>query len=103
MAKTIFPAYLQDFVSPARKITIAWQQLLLALYNRTGGPEGSPSGWGTPTGTTSPATFNANPAFVVSNPPTQAEVQAIATQVNTISQRLGQLITDQLNSGQLSP
>lgn len=102
--KTIFPAYLQPFVDGKfLRITTAWQQLLLALYNRTGGAAGPPSGWVAPTGVGSSATFNMNAAFPVSNPPTQAEVQAIAAQVVILQKRLGQLIIDQLNSGQIGP
>lgn len=51
-------------------------------------------GWVDPTGTGSRATFNMDWTQSVSSPPTQAEVQAIVTQVSVLSKRLGQLELD---------
>lgn len=58
--------------------------------------------YGFPTGSTSRATFAAYSAPVISNPPTQAEVQAIANALQTIMQRVAALITDLKNNGNLS-
>lgn len=51
-------------------------------------------GWVDPTGAGSRATFDMNLAFPVSNPPTQAEVTALAAQVVILQKRLGQLELD---------
>jgi hypothetical protein len=50
--------------------------------------------WVDPTGTLARTTFAAVSSFTVSNPPTQAEVQAIADHVVILSQRLAALVTD---------
>ena len=52
------------------------------------------TGWATPIGTGSRAAINGSFTTAVSNPPTQAQVQAIETQVEALSQGLAQLITD---------
>jgi hypothetical protein len=52
------------------------------------------SGWGTPSGTLARTTFAAYAGQTVSNPPTQAEVQAIDDALVIVSRRLAALITD---------
>ncbi|QZP07773.1 hypothetical protein [Caenibius sp. WL] len=50
--------------------------------------------WGSPTGTASRAAFATYTAPVVSDPPTQAEMQALANHVQTLSRTLKALIDD---------
>lgn len=50
--------------------------------------------WGTPSGTLSRTTFAAYSGQNVSNPPTEAEVQAIDDHVEILSRRMAALITD---------
>lgn len=50
--------------------------------------------WGTPTGTFARTTFAAYAGQTVSNPPTQAEMQALDDAVKANSQRLAALISD---------
>lgn len=52
------------------------------------------SNWAAATGTASRATFATYTAPVISNPPTQAEVQAIADAVQVLSQRAKAIIDD---------
>lgn len=52
------------------------------------------TGWGTPSSTLARTTFATYAGAVISNPPTQAEVQAINDALVIVSQRLGALITD---------
>jgi hypothetical protein len=52
------------------------------------------STWIGPTGTASRATFATYNAPTVSNPPTQAEVQAVADALQTISRHMKALIDD---------
>jgi hypothetical protein len=59
----------------------------LSLYNVQ-------NGWGTPTGTLARTTFAAYAGQTVSNPPTQAEVQAIDDALVIASRRLAALVTD---------
>lgn len=49
-------------------------------------------GWGAPTGTASKAAFATYAAPVVSNPPTQAEMQALADHAQLLSQHLAATI-----------
>lgn len=58
--------------------------------------------WVSPTGTFSRAGFVAYAGQSVSNPPTQAEVQAIDDQVKEHSQRLAALIADLRTAGVLA-
>lgn len=51
-------------------------------------------GWGVPSGTLARTTFATYAGQTVSNPPTQAEVQAIDDALVIVSRRLGALITD---------
>ena len=53
------------------------------------------TGWSAATGTSSKATFATYTAPAISNPPTQAEVQALANHVQVLSQRL-KAVTDGL-------
>ena len=50
------------------------------------------TGWVAPTGTASKATFATYAASTISNPPTQAEVQAIANHLQVLSQHMKALI-----------
>lgn len=58
--------------------------------------------YGTPTGTLSRATFASYTAPTISNPPTQAEVQAVANALQAVSQTLAALITDMEANGNLT-
>lgn len=58
--------------------------------------------WVDATGTLSRATFAAYAGQTVSNPPTQAEVQAIDDHVKVLSQRLAALINDLRSIGALT-
>lgn len=59
----------------------------LSVYN-------AQSGWATPAGTLDRAGFTSYNGQAISNPPTQAEVQAIDDAVVLVSQHLAALITD---------
>jgi hypothetical protein len=52
------------------------------------------SGYGAPSGTLDRTTFATYAAPTVSNPPTQAEVQALANAVQALSRHLAAVITD---------
>lgn len=52
------------------------------------------SGWDTPTGTLERTTFATYTAPTITNPPTQAEVQAIANHLQVLSRRLAALVSD---------
>jgi hypothetical protein len=52
------------------------------------------TGWGTPSGTLARTTFASYAGQTISNPPTQAEVQALDDAVVIVSRRLAALITD---------
>lgn len=54
------------------------------------------AGWGTPSGTLARTTFATYAGQTISNPPTQAEVQAIDDALVIVSRRFGALITDLL-------
>lgn len=54
------------------------------------------TGWGTPSGTLARSTFATYAGQTISNPPTQAEVQAIDDALVIASRRLAALITDLL-------
>lgn len=58
--------------------------------------------WAAPTGTASRSTFATYAAPVISNPPTQAEVQAVADATQANSQRLKALIDDLQANGALT-
>lgn len=58
--------------------------------------------WATPTGTFDRTTFAAYAGQTVSNPPTQAQVQAIDDAVKLISQHLAALISDLRANGVLA-
>lgn len=69
----------------------------------TGQISATPAGtYGTPTGTLSRASFATYTAPVISNPPTQAEVQAIADALQAVSRTLAALITDLEANGNLT-
>jgi hypothetical protein len=59
----------------------------LSIYNLQ-------TGWGTPSSTLDRTTFATYAGQTISNPPTQAEVQAIDDALVIVSQHLGALITD---------
>lgn len=52
------------------------------------------SGWSGPTGTAERSAFATYTAPTISNPPTQAEVQAVANAVQVISRHMKALIDD---------
>lgn len=54
------------------------------------------TGWGTPSGTLARTTFASYAGQTISNPPTQAEVQALDDAVVIVSRRLAALVTDLL-------
>jgi hypothetical protein len=56
-------------------------------------------GWTAPTGTSERTTYATYTAPTITNPPTQAEVQAIATHVQLLSRRLRALIEDGIAHG----
>lgn len=62
--------------------------------------KGQLPGWASPTGTASRLTFATYVAPAISNPPTQAQVQAIATALQVVSEHLKALIDD-LKTAQL--
>lgn len=64
--------------------------------------KGTSSGWSAPTGTSSKSGFSTYTAPVISASPTQAEVQAIANHVQTLSQHLKALIDAGISSGLLN-
>ena len=55
---------------------------------------GQAQGWGSPTGTGSRAAYTTYTAPTISNPPTQAEVQALANATQVVSQHLKSVIDD---------
>jgi hypothetical protein len=55
---------------------------------------GTRTGWTAPTGAVSRATFNAGFTQTISNPPTQAEVQAVVVQLQVVTTRLAALELD---------
>lgn len=57
------------------------------------------SGWASPTGTAERTTFTTYTAPTISNPPTQAEVQAVADAVQILSRRMKALVDDLKSSG----
>jgi|SRR5579859_604120 len=57
------------------------------------------TGWTAPTGSPSRGTFNASWTQSISNPPTQAEVQALVTQIQVLSTRLAALEVDLTTHG----
>ena len=59
--------------------------------------------WAAPTGTASRSTFATYSAPIISNPPTQAEVQNIANAVQINSQRLKAMIDDLRSNHALTP
>lgn len=89
-------ASVQIVVPNSWLVTDYWRRFFEFVWNRVNGT--IESGWDNPTGTGSRATFDMDAAFPVSNPPTQAEVQAIAAQLVIVQKRLGQLIDDQLSA-----
>ncbi|WP_183627698.1 hypothetical protein [Novosphingobium sediminicola] len=58
-----------------------------------------PSAWAAPTGTIARTTFAAYAAPAISDPPTKAEVQAVANALQAHSQRLAALVTDLIAAG----
>lgn len=64
--------------------------------------KGTSGGWAAATGTSSKTTFATYAAPTISNPPTQAEVQAIADHLQVLSRHTKALIDAGLSSGLLS-
>lgn len=65
--------------------------------------EARQTGWTAPTGTVNRGTFNAGFTQTISNPPTQAEVQALVVQVQVLSTRLAALEEDLTTHGLIGP
>lgn len=84
-----------DIIATQADLTAA-QADILALQGDYSGLVGKDQTtvWATPTGTFDRTTFVAYAGQTVSNPPTQAEVQAIDDHVKLISQHLAALISD---------
>ena len=61
------------------------------------------TGWTAPTGTASRATFATYAGQTISDPPTQAEVQAIDDHLKALSERLKALIDDATTHGLIGP
>lgn len=106
VAKTGLPVFTQPISDPGTGgkgvVTTYWRDFFARIWVATS-QLGQDLGWIAPAGAGSRATFNMNVAFPVSNPPTQAEVQAIAAQVMILQKRLGQLILDELDIGTIGP
>lgn len=102
-APTNLPVATAAITGPDRRwlVTDPWFRFFLSIWQRVQ-RLGTVSGWVTPSGTGSRATFNMDAVFPVSAGPTQAEVQAIAAQVVVLQKRLGQFIIDSKNSGVVS-
>lgn len=97
------PLFSVPVVDPARNsvVTQYWRDFFTRIWESTralgiGGP------WTTPVGAGTRAAFDMNVAYLVSNPPTQGEVQAIAGGLVEVRKRLGQLIIDQQDAGTIS-
>lgn len=103
VAKTGIPVFTQPISDPGPGgkgvVTTYWRDFFARIWVATS-QLGQDLGWSNPTGVNgSRGSFDMDLAFSVSNPPTQAEVLAIATQVVVLQQRLGQLILDQIDIG----
>lgn len=92
------PVFSAPVTEVNRLVSNPWRNFFQAVWLATRSL-GVGSGWAVPSGTGSRATFNMDAAFPVSNPPTQAEVQAIAAQVVVLQKRVGQLEQDLLDAG----
>lgn len=71
-------------------------QLSSSLINTFLSSANVQAGWGTPSGTLARTTFATYNGQTISNPPTQAEVQAIDDALVIVSRRFGALVTDLL-------
>jgi hypothetical protein len=80
-------------------VTQPWLMFFQYLLTRFGQPIG---GWVPPTGTVSRATFDADWTVAISDPPTQAEVEAVRDQVIVLQKRLAALEQDSLSIGTIS-
>lgn len=98
LVKQNFPVFQAPVVEKNLVVTNAWRNFFQGVWLATRNL-GIGSGWAVPTGAGSRATFNMNATFPVSNPPTQAEVQAIAAQVVVLQKRVGQLELDLIDAG----
>lgn len=94
-----FPVYGAPVVETTRLVTNPWRNFFQDVWLATRNLGHNSPGWAVPTGAGSRATFDMNAAYPVSNPPTQAEVQAIAAGLVEVRKRLGQLEIDQLDAG----
>ena len=78
----------------------SWNNLLQKAIKAV--PQKSTPTWATPTGILSRTTFTAYAGQTVSNPPTQAQVQALDDALKAHSQHLAALITDLRTVGVLT-
>lgn len=76
---------------PSPEFLTLWNVKLAGFIKRAMRPF---SGFGAPVGTLTRTGYTVFTAPAVSNPPTQAEVQAIANHVQVLSERLAAVITD---------
>lgn len=65
--------------------------------------KGTSAGWGAATGTGSKTTFVTYATVAISNPPTQAQVQAISDHLQVLSQHVKALIDAGLGASLLTP
>jgi hypothetical protein len=83
--------------APTPEFQRAWQGLGFTVANvapDTYVRRGLMSGWANATGTAARTAFATYTAPTISNPPTQAEVQAIANHVQILSQHMKAVIDD---------
>jgi len=91
--------YADGVIIPANSIlttSVTPGELTSALIADFVSTANTQTGWGTPSSTLARTTFATYAGQAISNPPTQAEVQAIDDALVIVSQRLGAIITDLL-------
>ena len=102
---TSVPSRNIPLVDEDRFLSFPWGQFFAGLWLRTGGGNGIgniTTGWFTSTGTGSRTALDMDWGQSVSNPPTQAEMQAIVLQVQKLTKHLGQLINDEITFRSIS-
>ena len=85
---------------PSTFMTVQWQNLLATIDGLVIAEEGA--AWGAATGSEDRTALASYPGQVVSNPPTQAEMQALDDAVKLISEHLVALINDLRANGALN-
>ena len=86
--------------TPTRWFQLLWQTLAEKVDGAV--QKDSTPAWVDPTGTLARTTFATYAAPTISNPPTQAEVQALANHVQVLSQRMAALVKDLRDSDVLT-